>query len=385
MKNGKPLSLEDESFETLALLSDVLPIESDKFAPGQLEIPSYRALYVDAVLKGAEGLEYRRSDTFKSLVRSIRDWEDNSMVIPQDVEATLRSYQLKGCQWLMSLAENNLGGILADDMGLGKTLEMLTVFASYRQTHGKLSALVVAPASLLLNWVNEMHRFTPSLKGAALLGSAAERKRLFEKGADVIVTSYDLIRRDEALFQGKKFDFIVLDEAQTIKNDHTKISKAVKGIDAAHRFALTGTPIQNRLSDLWSIFDFLMPGFLFSRAEFKKRWETPAGKKDGDEVLEKLKKITAPFVLRRLKSNVLRELPQKTVGVRAVPMESEQSKLYQANYVLARKEFNQIVKKQGLKTAKSRFWHYLHDCGRYAAIPVFFMKITVRPAQNCAV
>jgi len=188
---------------------------------------------------------------------------------------------------------------------------------------------VVCPASLVYNWESECRRFAPSIPCCVMRGSEHERRQRLESNPGLIITSYDQLRRDIAFYRDRQFDCCVLDEAQYIRNAETKAAKAVKQICAAHRFALTGTPIENRLSDLWSIFDFIMPGYLFKKQEFRSRLEQPAV--DGsEEAREQLTRLTAPFVLRRKKSEVLKELPDKQETVVYVEMTQQQRRLYAA-------------------------------------------------------
>lgn len=209
-------------------------------------------------------------------------------------------------------------------MGLGKTLQMIAVLQGYKEERepGESSrpALVVCPASLVYNWEEEIRRFAPSLTCMVLAGTLGARKKAFAamdtEGCDVYVTSYDTLKRDILFYKDKAFSHCVLDEAQFIKNPKAAVTKAVKAIRADHRFALTGTPIENRLSELWSIFDFLMPGFLYGAADFSRRFEIPIVKEKEEQATERLKKMTGPFILRRRKEEVLKDLPAKLEEVR---------------------------------------------------------------------
>ena len=256
----------------------------------------------------------------------------------QDV---LRGYQKIGYRWLRTLDGWGFGGILADDMGLGKTVQVIALFADeYREgKEGGESrpSLIVCPASLVYNWENEFKKFAPGIRIRTIAGSAAQRREAFEALGEaempcqVLITSYELLKRDMEHYQKMSFRFQVIDEAQFIKNASTQSARAVKAIRAQTRFALTGTPVENRLSELWSIFDFLMPGFLFSYAKFKRSYETPIAK-DGDrEALATLGRLTGPFVLRRLKADVLRELPEKMEMEVYSKFKEKQKELYMAN------------------------------------------------------
>ena len=223
----------------------------------------------------------------------------------------------------------NIVMILADDMGLGKTLQTITLLVS---DQGKGSSIIVCPASLIYNWQHELELFASNLRIQVVAGNAKERKELIEQytSYDVLITSYDLLRRDLEIYEGCKFFYQILDEAQYIKNHMTMNAKAVKQINAAYRLALTGTPIENSLSELWSIFDYLMPGYLYSYTRFRKQFEMPIMKNEDAAARNRLRKMTAPFLLRRSKSQVLSDLPEKDEKTIYSGMEDEQRKLYLA-------------------------------------------------------
>ena len=203
--------------------------------------------------------------------------KNTSIAQPAGLNAQLRSYQLTGLTWLRALSDANFCGILADDMGLGKTIQMLALLLSEQERGESVRALVVCPASLQLNWRQEARKFAPSLRAEALMGGAKERAEMIAAAdaPNILITSYDQLRRDVQCYEGQEFTHVLLDEAQNIKNAASQAARAVKTIRAKHRFAMTGTPIENRLSELWSIFDFLMPGYLLSYKKFKERFEAP--------------------------------------------------------------------------------------------------------------
>ena len=217
-------------------------------------------------------------------------------------------------------------------MGLGKTLQVIAHILARKEEGAAGCSLIVCPASLVYNWMSELARFAPGLGCVAVVGSKASRAERIGSGADidVLVTSYDLLRRDVEIYSGRHFARVVLDEAQYIKNPKAQVTKCAKCLDADVRFALTGTPIENRLAELWSIFDFLMPGYLGSRDEFAKRYESPVEAREHD-ASNLLRCAIGPFVLRRLKAEVLADLPEKTESVVYAQMESKQRKLYLAS------------------------------------------------------
>ena len=272
---------------------------------------------------------------------------------------------MTGFLLLKTLSANGFGGILADDMGLGKTLQVICYLLSEyqereiqeksrkepvekeqavenegRQREKKRSddrlrrtALIVAPASLVYNWNSELERFAPRLAVRMIVGTAAQRRTLLEAAdeREILITSYDLLRRDIDFYKKYCFRCQIIDEAQYIKNHSTQAAKAVKKIQADTRFALTGTPVENRLSELWSIFDYLMPGFLYSYSRFREELEVQIVQHESEEASERLRKMIRPFVLRRLKKDVLRDLPEKLEENMYTRLEGEQQKLYDAH------------------------------------------------------
>ena len=266
------------------------------------------------------------------MIQALAAVDSADIEVPETVRDTLRNYQKTGYRWLKTLQKYHFGGILADDMGLGKSLQIIALILSGVQK----PAIIVCPTTLILNWVNEFKKFAPDLVTCAVMGTAEERKLLVAgSDADVIITSYELIRRDEDLYENMHFGLAVVDEAQYIKNPETKNAKSVKRLKADYRFALTGTPIENSLAELWSIFDFIMPGYLYSYRRFRDTFETEIVH-GNDKAAKRLSKLVQPFILRRLKTNVLRELPPKVETDLVSPLEGEQQKLYAANLALIR-------------------------------------------------
>ncbi|MCI8410721.1 MAG: DEAD/DEAH box helicase family protein [Lachnospiraceae bacterium] len=342
LQNGQFMELEDTSLSMLSELADGLEMKGEDFQKGRIQMPKHRALYIDAILKDAgEQVHVHRDNLFKRLIRNIKNVEDSDYQIPKPQQGILRSYQRKGYRWLRTIREYGFGGILADDMGLGKTLQVITLFEALKEEEKPkdILGLVICPASLVYNWENEIHKFAPNLVTQVILGTAKERKNMIQesKNGDIWITSYDLLKRDIEWYQNRNFDIQIIDEAQYIKNASTKVAKAVKNISSNTRFALTGTPIENRLSELWSIFDYLMPGLLFTYKRFKEDLESHivAGinREESQESKEtkRLKNMVRPFILRRLKEDVLKDLPKKLENVIYAKMEGKQSKLYNAH------------------------------------------------------
>ena len=353
MKNGEFLQLSGGGLQALDSLTADLGLTKSEFQAGEAKIPAYRAFYLDSLSGDGRMKLFQRDEAYGMMVRDLKTAQSVSYAVPAVLEKTLREYQKIGYTWMRTLARYHFGGILADDMGLGKTLQVIALLTAFYQekTEQKaagnegsgselpLPSLIVCPASLVYNWGQEFARFSPGIRVLLIAGTAKERQEQLEEqmrmeaseGAQVIITSYDLLKRDRAAYLGRTFEYEIIDEAQVIKNAKTQGAKAVKEISANVRFALTGTPVENRLSELWSIFDFLMPGFLYSYRKFRERYELPIVKNQDPEALTALRRMTGPFVLRRLKKDVLRELPTKEERIVYSAASGRQQKLYTAS------------------------------------------------------
>ncbi len=340
LRSGEFIRLEqDDTIERLSTTIESMGVSVKEFTEGKLHLPLYRAIYINKLLEDHDDIAADRDRNFKSLIRNFNAVKDSDIEIPKELENVLRSYQKYGYKWLHMLTDMSFGGILADDMGLGKTLQVITLFLGRKKENENKElnpSIVICPASLVYNWEEEINRFAPELKVLSVTGTMSERKEILENvidkkiNPDILVTSYDLLKRDIANYENITFDIEIIDEAQYIKNAQAAVSKAVKVINSKHRFALTGTPIENRLSELWSIFDFLMPGFLYTYDRFRMDFENPITKMKDEITTEKLRKMVGPFILRRLKENVLKDLPDKMEEVRFAKFEPAQRKLYDA-------------------------------------------------------
>ena len=331
LSSGDIVKLGDSLREVNAL-AESLGIDAVQMAGDGVGLPSNRTLFVDALLKKAAGVRLERNAAFREVVRDFDTFSDADFDVPTSLGGVLRPYQEEGFRWLETLERFGFGGILADDMGLGKTLQVITHILARKEAGSTLPSLVVCPASLVYNWMAELARFAPQLDTAAVVGTKTARKAAIGAATshDVLVTSYDLLKRDIESYTDIRFARVVLDEAHYIKNPGTQVAKAVKCLQADARLALTGTPIENRLIELWSIFDFLMPGILGSMDSFSKRFAGPVEAREGDSA-HRLQCMVAPFILRRLKADVLADLPEKNESVVYARMAGEQDKLYKAN------------------------------------------------------
>ena len=395
LRGGAFVDLEDFDLSQLDRLASDLGISQKELATGVVQLPSFRAFYLD------EEKNLNRDRSFTQYLENFHRVNETNYEVPAALHATLRPYQVEGFRWLSARLDAGFGGILADEMGLGKSVQLISLIVARTAEAQQVGpSLIVCPSSLVYNWLAEFERFAPSLNVTAVVGSAAERKLIRgkafasydaqlanahnhkvaqtgETGAsttsatatvspdgspavqpgdhfapvDVLVTSYDLARIDAADYAGREFFLCALDEAQYIKNPATLTTRAIKRLHAQHRFALTGTPMENRLSELWSIFDFLMPGLLGPYARFRERFELPivGGEED---VAARLQAAVGPFMLRRRKSEVLTDLPDKLESVVYAPMSGQQLKLYRAHEQHLREELTRQRRERKQRQAK---------------------------------
>lgn len=380
LKDGTYISLEkNSSLDFLENLTDNIEIEDENVEENSIKLPIYRALYLEKIFKNMPNTNIQRNEYYKNMISQIEDRQiDLSTKIPPKLNAELRTYQKIGYKWLRTLEQYKMGGILADDMGLGKTIQLLAVILSYVQKNkGNVKpSIIICPSSLALNWYNEIQKFTPTLKALVISDDYLERKRKIEEIGkyQVIITSYDSLKRDIDLYENYCFKYVVADEAQYIKNNNTKNSKAIKTINAETKFALTGTPIENSLSELWSIFDFIMPGYLYKYKKFKELYETPIIKEQNEDVMNKLKKQIEPFVLRRTKGEVLTELPDKTVTILNNEMSEEQYNIYMSYMAQARKEIMSQIDINGFEKSQIKILSLLMRLRQICCHPKLFLR-----------
>ncbi|MEG0125564.1 MAG: DEAD/DEAH box helicase [Clostridia bacterium] len=345
LRDGEFMRLKESALGDVARLSEGLQLTDKQLLSQHVEVPAFRAMYLDGLFREENrNATLRKDPAFKQLVRTVKNAADSDYAVPPSLQNILRGYQETGYHWLRSLEDCALCGILADDMGLGKTVQMLAVLlAHYSEQPQDLPSLIVCPTSLTLNWQREFEKFAPALPLRLISGSTqARREQINEiRDGETVVVSYDVIKRDVEQYEGKRFRYLVIDEAQFIKNYNTKSAQAVKAINCTQRFALTGTPIENRLSELWSIFDFLMPGYLFTYNRFRQRFEQPVVKSHDEEARARLRQMISPFILRRMKQEVLRELPPKMTTVVPVELDEEQRKLYTAATVMGVRQLSE--------------------------------------------
>ncbi|MEI4621094.1 DEAD/DEAH box helicase [Bacillus pfraonensis] len=343
LASGSLLSLESDEFNEVNQFIKESSIRKEFLKGEEVNVPLMRSVKWMNSLE--EGNVLSLDQSVQELMENIRNPKNLKFAVPDSLVTVLREYQKDGFEWMKTLAHYRFGGILADDMGLGKTLQSITFIASVLPEirEKKLPVLVVSPSSLVYNWLSELKKFTPNIRAVIVDGNQAERRKILKDTTkyDVIITSYPLLRRDVRLY-AQPFHTLFFDEAQAFKNHMTQTAKAVKTIQAEYRFALTGTPVENALEELWSIFNVVFPELLPGRKEF------------GDLRRESIAKRVKPFVLRRLKEDVLKELPEKIDHLQSSELLPEQKKLYAAYLAKLREETLKHLDKDTLRKNKIR-------------------------------
>ena len=348
LKSGELLSLDSPQLEELSDLMDQYHITTKDIDDGHIALNKNRVFSLDEDMNQYQYIDIDRQQSFQKYLDDFVEYKQ--VAIPQAYTSILRDYQKEGFQWLRTLYDYGFHGVLADDMGLGKTLQVIALLESLDTTK---SSLVVCPASLIYNWEDEIHKFSKVLKPKCIVGSLEERRNLIHQEDQCIyLTSYDYIRRDYKEYNDIEFEYIILDESQYIKNQNTKNAKAVKQLKGLHRLALSGTPIENSLAELWSVFDFLMPQYLFQYHYFQKMYETKIVKNQDQDAIKQLQKLVSPFILRRQKKDVLLELPDKIEKTQLISFDVKESELYYANMAKINKELQSLFQMEKVDKIK---------------------------------
>lgn len=340
LKDGNLLNLENESFEEMQSLMQ----EMDLKQKGTL--PKYQALYLDSLN------QYSIIETdhqFQNFIDNFKKYKEVDLVFTEKENNLLRDYQKVGVKWLYQIYKCDFGGILADEMGLGKSLQILSLLSILHKEKPESKFLIVVPTALIYNWQNEFEKFSIPLSYHLVVGNKKTRRQLLKEEKDLYLTSYGLLREDIDLYQDRKFEVCVIDEAQNIKNPNALLTRAVKKVNASVKFALTGTPIENSLLELWSIFDFLMPGLLGSQMKFMTKYKNM----EDEENLKKLKNQISPFLLRRKKKEVVKDLPDKIENNIYIDFHEKEKTLYASLVKDTREKIDEMIRKEGF--LKSRF------------------------------
>jgi superfamily II DNA or RNA helicase len=335
------------------LLQALLELYQGETSPdGSLRFSGLQAASLEGLgpALGAE-LTFRRGTELAARGRALRIASEAPPALSAPgLNASLRSYQQQGLGWLQHLREHAAAGILADDMGLGKTLQTIAHILLEKES-GRADAptLIVMPTSLVGNWSAELRRFAPSLSVCVWHGTKRRERQEQAGSCDVLLTTYPLLIRDLDWLKGQRYYLVVLDESQAIKNRRSLAHRAVKDLDAEHRLCLTGTPVENNLDELWALFDFLMPGFLGDAQRFRAHFRDPIERDGNDEKLGALRARLSPFILRRMKEQVARDLPPKTELVRPVELRADQRELYEHIRVAAHNDVRRAIRKKGIE------------------------------------
>lgn len=310
-----------------------------KHLADEQQLPLYQSLKLLGETK--EYVDFTTDDILKEIISAIANYKDSNFKAPKELNDTLRDYQKDAFKWMKTLCKYKFSGILADDMGLGKTLEVISLIADDDEVH---PSLIVCPKSLAYNWHSEFTKWKVDVEAVTITGNKTDRDAIINSinlnEKKVYITSYDSLKNDLSAYQDKQFRFMILDEAQFIKNHNTLKAQSVKEIKSEQRFVLTGTPIENTVVDLWSLFDFLMPNYLFNYHEFKNQYEKEITQSRNKEVINKLVKKITPFILRRTKQEVLKDLPEKIETVQYAEMTHDQRMLYEAEIARAQDYMN---------------------------------------------
>lgn len=365
MNNGSFLNISDNDNLSGFELLDKLDFNRSDIKSGQKKIPLYNAMYIDSLKADGTVHTDLSFDDFIQKIFSVK------ADIPNEINNILREYQKDGVHWMKQLSCLGFGGILADDMGLGKTLQVIAFVCSEKKDR---PALIVTPSSLTYNWMNEINRFAPDATAVVIDGSKEEREKKLSAidGIDFVITSYPILRRDIALYENINFSYMFIDEAQYIKNPKTMNARSVKKVNAGGYFALTGTPVENSLTELWSIFDYAMPGYLYTHSEFVSKFEKVIIRDNNQKTMNELRNRIRPFVMRRMKTEVLSELPEKIENTMFADLLPEQRKMYDAYLIAAKSEAENIIENENKRTGQLRILSLLMRLRQICCHPVLF-------------
>ncbi|WP_332691743.1 DEAD/DEAH box helicase [Halalkalibacter lacteus] len=365
LPSGAFVSLESEEFQTIQNMVEELKINQKQLQKEVIQLPMYRGIQLDEMVDKEKGSYAKYGKQFRRLLNRLKNPEELDCDLPDLLQAELRDYQSYGFQWLKTLKHYRLGGILADDMGLGKTLQGIAFILSDRNVNKDAKpALIVAPASLVYNWKNEFQKFAPTLTAEVIIGKPQERIERLQSDMlpDVWITSYPTLRQDIYSYNQLQFSTLILDEAQVINNHATKTAKATRDIQAESRFALSGTPIENSIDELWSIFQTVMPDFFPNQKAFRQL-ET-----------EKVARMIRPFLLRRVKKDVLKELPDKIETVNYSELTKQQKELYLAYLEKIQKETKESIQGEGFQKSRMKILTGLTRLRQLCCHPSLFLE-----------
>lgn len=341
LQSGEIVNLESKDMRDLDEFVESMALSPRDLLEESIKVPLYRSLMIDHQSSTLQSLAFDVDEHLKTFNENFKKHTLDNIVINEHSDI-LKAYQKDGVKWLMLMKKYGFNGILADDMGLGKTLQVIALLDNMNATK---PSIVICPASLLFNWEEELLKFNANLSYISIHGAKHDRDKLLKqaKSYDLIITTYDYLRSDYEVYETFDFANVIIDEAQYIKNQKTLTAKAVKTLNGKSKIALTGTPIENSLSELWSIFDFLMPGYLYSYASFRRTFELPIVKDNNIEKQRQLRSMVEPFILRRVKKDVLLDLPEKIEKTLKVEFSEQEEQLYTAKLVQGNKDVQAIL------------------------------------------
>ncbi|WP_251859583.1 DEAD/DEAH box helicase [Clostridium sp. Marseille-Q2269] len=378
LKNGGFIPLNNNNLVDIGNMINYLDIKSSDLKKDFICLPNFNAIYIDNSIREKQINFMNKNRNFEDLINVMTDIKDIDYELPKNLKSIMRPYQIFGFKWYKTLASCGFGGILADEMGLGKTLQTIAFIKSEvdKNKNEHMPSLVVCPTSLLYNWEDEINKFQPDLSCIIISGDKDSREEYINNINEyhVVITSYALIRRDIDKYKKIEFRYCFLDEAQNIKNPQSLTAQSVKSIKAKNYFALTGTPIENSLTELWSIFDFIMPGYLLNYKRFYSKYESPIVKDKNEEALKELNNHIKPFILRRLKKHVIKELPPKIEHNIIVNMTDNQKKVYASFVESAKQEFYKQIKDNGFNKNKLKILSIITRLRQICCDPSTFIE-----------
>ncbi len=351
LKSGDIINLENSNeLQELESLVEEMDLKDKDLKNGVGEIPKYRAIYLDSMKKDKYHI-ISTNNLFDELINNFTSYKDKKIKLSQKDKEILRDYQMVGVKWLYNIYKCGFGGILADEMGLGKSIQLIFFIKEILKEKKDAKILVVAPTSLVYNWKNEFDKFGSELKYKVFAENKARRKEELEhlENINVLITTYGLVRQDQDEYKDINFELIAIDEAQNIKNTNAQMTKVIKELHGSTKIALTGTPLENSVLELWSIFDFIMPGYLASQLNFSRKYNIKDVESEDLKSLSNLNKQIKPFILRRKKKDVIKELPDKIENSIYIELNKEQKKLYVAQLEKTKKEMDEIIAEEGFK------------------------------------
>lgn len=360
LKNNNVVALNDnDQLNELSNLIEELDISKKDIMQGEATIPKYRALYIDS-LKNNNYKNIKTNNLFDQFIKNFKKYKNLEIKFDEDDEI-LRDYQKEGVKWLNTIYKCDLGGILADEMGLGKSLQTIIFIKQILKEKNDAKIIIVVPTSLIYNWQKEFEKFAPNLKYVVVAESKQKRKEIFAKKDEynIFITSYGLIRNDKDEYENVDFELCVVDEAQNIKNHQALMTKEIKKIKAKCKIALTGTPLENNVTELWSIFDFIMPGYLNSVIKFREKYNIKDVDDESLKVLKNLNYQIKPFILRRKKQDVVKSLPDKIENKIYIDLPEKQKMLYLKVLNDTKKEMDEMINEGGFQKSRMKILQLL--------------------------